>query len=272
MNTTILETDEFTIRNKAVWTAGDFGKIAVPLEPAGEEFMARREVTPGMRVLDVACGTGNLAIPAARAGASVTGVDIAPNLLEQARERAGREGVEVQFHEGDAEALPYGDGSFDLVVTMFGAMFAPRPRRVAAELIRVCRRGGRIAMANWTPGGFIGQMFKITAAYVAPPPGVPAPALWGVEATVRERLGERVADLRMKPAITRIEYPFSPAETVEHYKRYFGPQQRAYAALPEDGQSALRRALEELWTTHNEARDGTTAVAAEYLEVVATSA
>src|SRR6476620_6180949 len=141
--------------------AGDFGEIAKSYAAGAEEFVRSLNIRPGMRVLDVACGTGNLSIPAARLGASVTGVDIAPNLLEQARENAKREGLIVQLDEGDAEDLPYQDGAFDAVITMFGAMFAPRPESTAAELKRVCRRGGIIAMANWTPTGFIGQMFKI---------------------------------------------------------------------------------------------------------------
>jgi ubiquinone/menaquinone biosynthesis C-methylase UbiE len=154
-----------------------------------------------MRVLDVACGTGNLAIPAAHAGAIVTGVDIATNLIEQARVRALREGVKVQFDEGDAEKLAYLDACFDLVVSMYGAMFAPRPERAAAELVRVCRPGGQIAMANWTPRGFIGQMFKVTATHVPLPPGMPGPVLWGDETIVRERLREGVAELKLTPVL-----------------------------------------------------------------------
>ena len=173
---------------KATWSAGDFGEIAKSYAKGAEDFIKRRNLQPEMKVLDVACGTGGLAIPAARTGATVTGVDIAPNLVEQARENAEREGLKIQFDEGDAEALPYGDASFDVVVTMFGAMFAPRPELVAAELKRVCRPGGIITMANWTPDGFIGRMFKIVSGHVPPPAGMPPPVLWGVDATVRERL------------------------------------------------------------------------------------
>src|SRR5215204_973348 len=146
---------------RATWIAGDFGEIARFYADQAEDFVKRLDLKPGMKVLDVACGTGNLAIPAAKTGADVTGVDIAPNLVEQARENAKREGLNAKFDEGDAEALPYADGSFDVVMTMFGAMFAPRPDKVAEELIRVCRSGGRIAMANWTPTGFVGEMFKL---------------------------------------------------------------------------------------------------------------
>src|SRR3981081_4261885 len=170
---------------KASWIAGDFGQIANYAVKGGEEFVARTEIKPGSRILDVACGTGNTAIPAARAGGVVTGVDIAPNLLEQARKRAAAEQLEVRFQEGDAEELPVGDHEFDVVLTMFGAMFAPRPERVAAELIRACKPGGLIAMANWTPEGFVGKLFQLTAEMVPPQTGLPAPALWGEGQVVR---------------------------------------------------------------------------------------
>ena len=160
MSATNPEMEALKTRLRGMWMAGDFGEIARTIEAGAEEFITRLAPRPGERVLDVACGSGNLAIPAARSGATVTGVDIATNLLEQARARAASEGLTIQFDEGDAERLPYDDASFDTVVTMFGAMFAPRPELVAAELTRVCRPGGRMAMANWTPEGFIGQMFK----------------------------------------------------------------------------------------------------------------
>jgi ubiquinone/menaquinone biosynthesis C-methylase UbiE len=154
---------------KAAWMAGDFGRIAAYSAKAAEEFVGRTAIARGARVLDVACGTGNTAIPAARAGGMVTGVDIAPNLLEQARQRASTEQLKIEFQEGDAELLPYPDGVFDVVLTMFGAMFAPRPEEVAAELLRVCRAGGLIAMANWAPQGFVGKTFQVTAKMVPPP-------------------------------------------------------------------------------------------------------
>src|SRR4051812_880967 len=181
--------DPLAERTRATWTSGDFGRIAAGYVHGSGEFIARLELGAGEKVLDVACGTGNLAIPAARAGAQVTGIDIAPNLLEQAQAWARAEGFLIRFDEGNAEKMPYGDGAFDAVVSMFGAMFAPRPDDTAAELVRVCRAGGHIAMANWTPDGFIGQMFKIVGTYAPPAPGVPSPLLWGSEAMVTERLG-----------------------------------------------------------------------------------
>jgi SAM-dependent methyltransferase len=180
--------------------------------------------------------------------------------------------VNVQFDEGDAEALSYNGASFDVVATMFGAMFAPRPELVAAELKRVTRPGGLIAMANWTPTGFIGRMFKTMTSHVAPPPGMPSPVLWGVEETVRERFGEGISKLEAKTQNIRWEFPFSPAEVVEHFRLYYGPTQKAFGLLDENGQLALREDLEKLWSEHNQATDGTTVVDAEYLEVKAVRA
>jgi SAM-dependent methyltransferase len=257
---------------RATWIAGDFGQIAKSYEAGAKQFIERLNLKPGMKVLDVACGTGNLALPAARAGAVVTGVDIAPNLIEQARENAKREGLNIQFDEGDAEALPYGDASFDAVVTMFGAMFAPRPELIASELKRVCRPGGFIAMANWTPTGFIGQMFKVMSSYVAPPAGMPSPLLWGKEETVRERLGEGIAKLESKPQICTFEFPFSPVEAVETFRTYYGPTNKAFGTLDEEKQAALRKELEQHWIGNNRATDGSTAVDSEYLEVIAVRA
>src|SRR6476620_6655857 len=252
--------------------AGDFGEIAKSYAAGAEEFVRGLNIRPGMRVLDVACGTGNLALPAARLGATVTGVDLAPNLLEQAREIAKLEGLTVQFDEGDAEKLPYEDGSFDAVITMFGAMFAPRPELTAAELKRVCRPGGLIAMANWTPTGFIGQMFKIVASHVPPPAGVPSPVLWGAEDVVRERLADGTSNLETSREQVRFVYLFSPAQTVEQFRVYYGPTYNAFNALDDNGQAALYRDMTEHWTKHNQGTDGTTDVPSEYLKVVAVRA
>jgi len=258
-------------RQKATWESGDFGQIARTIETAAEEFMARQPLQRGAQVLDVACGTGNLAVVAARNGCVVSGIDIASNLIAQARTRAATEGLTIAYTEGDAEALPLADSQFDLVVSMFGVMFAPRPNVVAAELLRVTRPGGRIALANWTPEGFIGKMFNVFKAHLPPPPaGVPSPMGWGDEATVRSRLQHGFADVRLTRRIALMRYPFPPAETVEFFRQYYGPTQKAFAALDTSAQDALRRDLVELQSAHNIAKTpGTTQVAAEYLEVVA---
>lgn len=268
MSSTNPEMESLKTRLKAMWMTGDFGEVAKHIETGAEEFIARLALKPGTRLLDVACGSGNLAIPAARAGAVVKGVDIATNLLEQARARAESESLTIQFDEGDAESLPYPDAAFDVVVSMFGAMFAPRPELVSAELVRVCRPGGRIAMANWTPEGFIGQMFKITGKHV-PPPNMPSPLKWGDEETVRERLRDAVASLQLTRRMCLFDYPFPPADVVEFFRKYYGPTQRAFDALDTGGQAALRNELERLWAEHNQATDNTTRVEGEYLEVIA---
>jgi len=269
---TIPNLDAVKAKQKATWESGDFGQIARSIENVAEEFMARQPLRSGAKVLDVACGTGNLAVIAARQSCEVSGVDIASNLIAQARIRAYGEGLRIDFQEGDAEALPFDGGQFDLVVSMFGVMFAPRPDVVAAELLRVAKPGGQIALANWTPEGFIGKMFKIFKAHLPPPPaGVPSPMGWGDEATVRSRLGQGFTDVRLTRRIALMRYPFPPAETVEFFRQYYGPTQKAFAALDASAQAALRRDLVELQAEHNIAKTpGTTEVAAEYLEVIAT--
>lgn len=268
MNATISAMSDLKAKLKATWMSGDFDKIARVIAAGGEEFISRLQLKPGARLLDVACGTGNLSIPAARAGAVVTGIDIATNLLATARERARMEGVEIRFDEGDAEALPYGEATFDEVVSMFGVMFAPQPHFVVAEMACVCRPGGRLAMANWAPEGFIGKLFKITSQHVPPPP-MPSPLLWGDEATVRERLGDDFTNLQFNRRNLIMDFMMMPPDAVEYFRKWYGPTQRAFASLDEAGQSALRRDLEQLWVEHNRATDGTTSIDAEYLEVIA---
>lgn len=263
------EMEALKARLKTTWMSGDYGHFAQYLEPGALEFLQRLDIAPGTRMLDVGCGAGQIAIPAARAGAQVTGVDIAANSIEQARQRAKAEGVNVQLDEGDAEMLPYADASFDLVVSLIGAMFAPRPEYVAAELLRVCRPGGRIVMANWTPEGHVGQMFKVIGKHVPPPPLMASPLKWGDEATVRARLGEGTTSLNTTRRMYPMRYPFPPGEVVEFFLKYYGPTVRAMAALDPDGQAALRQDLEQLWASNNQARDDSTSVDAEYLEVVA---
>jgi ubiquinone/menaquinone biosynthesis C-methylase UbiE len=264
--------DQFKQRMRDTWMAGDFGQIARYSAKCAEEFVDRLQIQPGARMLDVACGTGNLAIPAARKGAQVCGIDIAPNLLEQARTRASAESLQATFEEGDAERLPYPDAHFDLVMSMFGAMFAPRPELVASELARVCRPGGTIAMANWTPESFVAKQFAAGNRYLPPPDGIPAPVLWGDEQVVRQRLGAYASEIRTDRRMVDFDYPFAPREVVQFFIQYFGPTQVAFARLPADAQAAYAADLESLWREHNEVTDGHTAVRAEYLEVIATRA
>jgi len=256
-------------RLKTTWESGDYGHFATFLLPGALEFLERLALWPGIRMLDVACGAGQIALPAARAGAQVTGVDLADNLVKQARERAQAEKLAIQFDQGDAENLTYENGSFDLVVSLIGAMFAPRPELVARELVRVCKPGGRIVMANWTPEGFVGQLFKAIGKHVPPPPIMPSPPKWGDEATVRERLRDGVAELSITRRMYPFSYPFPPRKVAEFYCEYYGPTNRAYASLDEPRRAALMDDLEALWSGHNKAGDGGTKYEGEYLEVIA---
>lgn len=264
--------DQLKSSLKASWMAGDFGEVAKHAAHEGEAFVARLGLKPDQRVLDVACGTGNTAIPGARAGGNVTGVDIATNLLEQARKRAEAEKLQIRFQEGDAEDLPFGTAEFDVVISMFGAMFAPRPERVAAELLRVCKLGGLIAMANWTPDGFVGKSFRATAMLAPPPPGIQPPVLWGDPQVVRQRFSSGVANLTTTPRKAYFNFPFPPRDVVAFFRKYFGPTQVAFSRLDAAGQTKLAEALEALWKEHNQASDGSTSVEAEYLEVKVTKA
>ncbi len=254
---------------KATWMAGDFGQIANFTAPEAERFVHRLGLKPGQRVLDVACGSGNLAIPAAQLGCVVTGVDIATNLVEQARARAAKAGVKAEFQEGDAEQLQFADGSFDAVITMFGAMFAPRPELAASEMLRVCRKGGLIAMANWTPNGFTGKMFKLAATYVPPPPDVPPPSQWGIPEMVKQRLGSG-ASVEATPVMMQFDFPMPPEGVVEFFKKYFGPTQVAFSKLDAGKQKEFQGELEKLWTEENKASGDRTLVDSEYLDVRAT--
>ena len=253
---------------KTTWEAGDFSEVAKHIETVAEQFVDRLDITPGMKVLDVACGSGNLAVIAAKKGAEVTGIDIADNLIEAAKKRAAAEGLDIKFEQGDAEAMPYEDDSFDLVMTMFGAMFAPRPDVTAAELVRVCKPGGIIAMANWTPTGHAGQMFKLGGKYV-PPPNMPPPVLWGVPEEVTARFGDAISGLKMTPQLADMVFDYGPAEVVEHFKTYFGPTVMALKAMGEENHEAFTRGLEALWIANNTKTDGTTHAKSEYLEVIA---
>jgi SAM-dependent methyltransferase len=259
--------EQLKSRLKSIWMAGDYDRFSRYMEGSAREFYERLPLVPGGTLLDVACGSGQLALMAARDGLDVTGVDIAGNLVECARSRAREMGLHVRFEEADAEALPFGDAEFDVVTSLIGAMFAPRPDIVAAELLRVCKPGGVIAMANWTPQGFVGQMFKAMSKFIAPS-GMPSPLLWGEETTITERFGLGVSDLRLVRRLYAFRYDFPPVAVVELFRRCYGPMNQAFAALDGEGRDRLRAELEALWSAHNRAGIDSTTVYAEYLEVV----
>ena len=258
-------------RLKDTWMAGDYDRFSRYMEQGARLFYEELDVPAGCQLLDVACGSGQVALWAARDGVSVTGVDIAPNLVQRAQARADAENLKARFIEGDAEALPFEDASFDVVTSLVGAMFAPRPELVARELLRVCSPGGTIAMGNWTGEGFIGQMFKTFAKFIAPS-GMPAPVLWGDESVVRERLSHGVFNLTMRRRQYGFNYPFPPADVVEFFRQYYGPTNRAFASLDESDAKKLRSDLEALWSTHNRGGNELTVVSSEYLEVIAVKA
>jgi len=261
------DVENLKTRLKQIWMAGDYDRVARYTESNAREFYERLLVVPGYRLLDVGCGSGLLALMAAKDGLDVTGVDIADNLVERARVRAQAEGLVVRFEEADAEALPFEDASFDVVASRIAAMFAPRPDLVAKELLRVCKPEGTIAMANWTPQGFVGQMFKTISTFIAPS-GMPSPVLWGDEATVRERLSKGLSELNLVRRHYTFSYPFPPSEVVEFFRLYYGPTNQAFASLDVDGRERLSRELEALWSCHNRAGKDCTTVFAEYLEAI----
>ncbi|MGD9588025.1 MAG: class I SAM-dependent methyltransferase [Pyrinomonadaceae bacterium] len=270
MNTAISpDMETLKAKLKTTWEAGDFAEVAKGIESTAEAFVERLNVQPGMKILDVACGSGNLAVIAAKKGADVTGIDIAENLIEAAKKRAEAESLNIKFEQGDAEAMPYAEDSFDLVMTMFGAMFAPRPAVTASELVRVCRPGGRIAMANWTPTGFAGQMFKLSTKYL-PPPDMPPPVLWGVPDEVKARFEGRVSDLQITPRMADMQFDFPPEDVVVLFKKYFGPTVMAFKALDPSRHQELTDDMLSLWNENNISADGKTHAKGEYLEVIAT--
>jgi hypothetical protein len=265
--------DQMKESMRAPWIAGDFGAIAREIGvPEAERFVARIGLEPGARVLDIACGTGNVTIPLARRGAIVTGLDMTPRLLEEARARATRERLRIRFDEGFAEMLPYPDGSFDVVVSMFGIMFSPLPATVASEMARVLRPGGRLALASWTPSGFGGTMSAIVGRYLPPPPqGTISPLLWGEDATVRDRLKPRFDSVETSVVAVRWELQRSAAGSAEFFAKNAGPIQLALARLDAPNRAALLHDLEQLWIDNNLATNGEnhTFISNEYLEALA---
>jgi SAM-dependent methyltransferase len=259
--------DEFKTRQRAVWEAGDYAPLSQHIADVGELVVARAEIENGTAVLDVACGAGNAALPAARAGGRVTALDLVPKLLEQGRAKAEGEGLEIDWVEGDAEQLPFGDGSFDRVLSTFGHMFAPRHEQVAAEMTRVCRRGGTIVTATWTPEGITGPILAASARYMPPPPDYASPPiLWGTEDHVRTLFAGSAADFAFERHVNRIEW-----ESVESFADYFMdrfPPMVAAQGMLGERFGELREEIVTIWSDANEATDGTLRLPQEYLLTV----
>jgi ubiquinone/menaquinone biosynthesis C-methylase UbiE len=255
-----------------IWSKGDFAMVAHLVHFPSEALVEALELVPGEKVLDVASGSGNAAIAAARrTWGDVVSSDYVPSLLERGRERAAGEHLEVEFVEADAQDLPFEDASFDVAISIFGAMFAPDQPKTASELLRVVKPGGRIGMGNWSPGGAVGTMFKTIAKHAPPPPGVESPLLWGTEERLRELFGDGITDLRVESRISR--QPFRSADHyIEFFRTYFGPTQTAYERVGSEGEQALTDDLRAFLEAANTAGERAMVLEAEYLEVVATRA
>jgi ubiquinone/menaquinone biosynthesis C-methylase UbiE len=256
-------------RQQATWASGDFAVIGTTLQIVGESIAEAADVRAGERVLDVAAGNGNATLAAARRFARVTSTDYVPALLEKGRDRARAEGLDVQFKVADAEDLPFADGSFDVVLSTFGAMFTPDHRNVASEMLRVLRGSGRVGIANWTPDGFIGRLFKVIGAHVPPPAGLQSPALWGTESHIVELFGTQAAQIRCERKHFNFRYR-SAAHWVQVFRDYYGPTLKAFAALDAAGKQALERDITALLEQMNIGGEASLVVPAEYLEVVIT--
>ena len=256
-------------RQQAAWSSGDYAVIGTTLQIVGEELCEALDVRSGQQVLDVAAGNGNASLAAARRWCDVVATDYVPALLERARERARAERLDMQFREADAEALPFPDGSFDVVVSVFGVMFTPDQDRAAAELTRVCKRGGKIGLANWTPDGFIGQLFKTIGRHVPPAPGARSPALWGTRARIAELFEPAAASIASAQRNFVFRYR-SPAHWLSIFKSYYGPVLKTFVALDPAAQAALDRDLFALVDQFNRSADASMVVPSEYLEIVIT--
>jgi ubiquinone/menaquinone biosynthesis C-methylase UbiE len=270
MSTTLTQDDLAAVKEKqqATWASGDYAVIGTSLQIIGEQLCEAVDVSAGWTVLDVAAGNGNASLAAARRGCIVTATDYVPELLEGARRRAEADGVELVTEVADAEALPYEDATFDAAVSTVGVMFTPNPNRASAELIRVVRPGGRIGLVNWTPEGFVGQMFKVVGAHVPPPAGVPSPLLWGTDAQIEALFG---SECEIETSRRMFTFRFRSAEDFfETFKAYYGPVFKAWAALDEAGQASLREQLIALANQHDRNPGDALTIDAEYLQVVAT--
>jgi ubiquinone/menaquinone biosynthesis C-methylase UbiE len=256
-------------RQQAAWSSGDYAIVGTTLQIVGEQLCEALDLRAGQKVLDVAAGNGNVSLAAARRWCNVVSTDYVPALLERGRARATADGLTIEFKEADAEALPFADDSFDVVVSTFGVMFTPNQDRAAAELLRVCRSGGRIGLANWTPEGFIGQVFKTLGKYLPPPEGVRSPALWGTRDRLTEMFGAASASIKTEPRTFNFRYR-EPEHFLHVFKTFYGPMLKAFAALDAQKQTALRSDLLALIARMNKAADNGMVVPSEYLEVVIT--
>jgi ubiquinone/menaquinone biosynthesis C-methylase UbiE len=256
-------------RQQTAWASGDYAVIGTTLQIVGESLAEACDLRWDERVLDVAAGNGNATLAAARRGGQVTSTDYVGSLLERGAERARAERFDVKFQEADVEELPFKDGSFDVVLSTFGVMFAPDHARSAAEMLRVCRSGGRIGMANWTPEGFIGQLFKTLGRHLPPPAGLQPPSLWGVESHLRELFGQGAAKIDVTPRIFNFRYR-SAAHFIDVFRTWYGPVHKAFAALPADKAQALEADLTALLLRLHQGGPGSLVVPSEYLEIVIT--
>lgn len=257
-----------TQRQQKVWSLGDYGKVGSLLSWLGESLVRRLDIHSGERVLDVAAGNGNASLPAARRFADVLTTDYVPELLEEAERRAEADGVQLRTQQADAQALPFTDGEFDVVMSTIGAMFAPNQEAVAIEMTRVCRTGGRIGMANWTPDSMVGDMFRAVGSHVPPPQGVPPAAAWGSADRVAELLGPYCRDLTTERRTCAVRFPSAQA-CMEYFQTWYGPTVAAFDAVGEGGRAALEADLVKVFEKHGTASDGTLAMDVTYLEVVA---
>jgi len=258
-------------RQQATWASGDFAIIGTTLQIVGELLAEATDVRAGERVLDVAAGNGNASLAAARRFARVTSTDYVPHLLEKGAARARADGVEISFEVADAENLSFADGAFDVVLSTFGVMFTPEHQRAARELLRVTRSGGRIGLANWTPEGFLGELFRVVGSFVPPPPGTRSPMLWGSEPCIVELFGPQAADLRCSRRHFNFRYR-SAAHWIEVFRTFYGPTHKAFGALDAARQAQLSAALAELLGRWNTAGPDSLVVPGEYLEIVITKA
>ena len=254
-------------RQHGAWSSGDYAVVGTTLQIVGEQLCEALDLRAGSKVLDVAAGNGNATLAAARRWCDVTSTDYVPALLRRGRERAAAEHLTIEFREADAEGLPFPDASYDVVLSTFGVMFTPDQDKAASELARVCKSGGKIGLANWTPQGFIGQLFKTIGKHLPPPAGVKSPALWGTPARLQEMFGGKASEIAAEPRMFVFRYR-SPEHWLEVFKSFYGPMLKAFAALDETGQAALRRDLMTLLGEFNHADDGTVVVHSEYLEAV----